>query len=90
MAQLILKRGLRANLPTKAPVGEPLYCIDSKELFIGDGEGIVPIGNTSVHRVSSSKSSDSGVILYNDVCKKTLMITDDGRLLFDGKEVVTK
>ena len=33
-----LKRGLKANLPRLgAPIGEPFFCYDTKELFIGTG-----------------------------------------------------
>ena len=38
------KHGLRQHLPQQADVGEPLYCIDTNELFIGNGEGRMPIG----------------------------------------------
>lgn len=34
-----LKRGMLANLPANAKVGEPLITTDSRELFIGMGEG---------------------------------------------------
>lgn len=40
--QISLKKGNKANLPSSAPVGEPLFCLDTGELYIGMGEGIKP------------------------------------------------
>ena len=48
-APLQLKRGLRANLPAKAALGEPLIATDTKELFIGQGTGA---GDSEVYKVS--------------------------------------
>lgn len=33
------KRGLKTNLPSSANIGEPLYATDTKEIFIGNGDG---------------------------------------------------
>lgn len=38
--EILLKRGLRADLPASAPSGEPFYCTDTNELFIGTGSGM--------------------------------------------------
>lgn len=35
-----LRRGNKANLPQVAPSGMPLWCEDTKELYIGTGDGI--------------------------------------------------
>lgn len=35
-----LSRGNKANLPKSAPSGMPLWCEDTKELYIGTGDGI--------------------------------------------------
>lgn len=35
-----LRRGNKANLPKSAPSGMPLWCEDTKELYIGTGDGI--------------------------------------------------
>lgn len=37
MAALQLRRGLKANLPLRAAVGEPLIATDTKEIYIGAG-----------------------------------------------------
>lgn len=36
---ILLKRGLKANLPAEAALGEPLYCTDTGEIFVGMGAG---------------------------------------------------
>lgn len=38
------KHGLRSDLPSQGDIGEPLFCIDTAELFIGTGEGRAPVG----------------------------------------------
>ena len=35
-----IRRGNKANLPNSAPSGMPLWCEDTKELYIGTGNGI--------------------------------------------------
>ena len=38
--QILIKKGLKANLPSIATVGEPLVTTDTNELYIGTGVGI--------------------------------------------------
>lgn len=38
-----LKRGLKDNLPTTAAPGEPLFCLDTKELYVGTETGVAKI-----------------------------------------------
>lgn len=45
------KRGLKSNLPTIADEGMPLWCTDTKELYVGTG--------TSVEKVGSNSNSDT-------------------------------
>ena len=35
-----IRRGNKANLPRSAPSGMPLWCEDTKELYIGTGSGV--------------------------------------------------
>jgi hypothetical protein len=35
-----IRRGKKANLPSSAPSGMPLWCEDTKELYIGTGSGV--------------------------------------------------
>ena len=39
MGTIQVKRGLSENLPSEAPVGALLFTIDTKKLYIGNGEG---------------------------------------------------
>ena len=41
------KRGLKTNLPSSADVGMPLWCTDTKELYIGTGNGVSKVGGTA-------------------------------------------
>lgn len=34
------KRGPKKALPEVAELGEPLYCTDTNELFVGTGDGV--------------------------------------------------
>ncbi|MBZ5700258.1 MAG: hypothetical protein LAN84_00265 [Acidobacteriia bacterium] len=38
-----IRRGLKANLPASAALGEPLFCTDTHELFVGTGTGVVKV-----------------------------------------------
>lgn len=65
MGNLQFKRGLKSNLPISAPSGMPLWCEDTKELYIGTETGIEKVGsndsqneNTDLNIVTSV-SSDS-------------------------------
>jgi hypothetical protein len=45
MAALQLRRGIKANLPAIAVVGEPLIATDTRELYIGTGTGTYKVGD---------------------------------------------
>ena len=36
-----IRRGNKADLPASAPSGMPLWCEDTKELFMGTGDSVV-------------------------------------------------
>lgn len=55
MADIIqLTRGLKANLPKSAPSGQPLFCEDTSELFIGLGHTITKVGGDTVKTYPSN------------------------------------
>ena len=39
MSQIKLKRGMKANLPSSLPLGEPAFCLDTQEMYVGQGKG---------------------------------------------------
>ncbi|WP_429845183.1 hypothetical protein [Brevibacillus sp. FIR094] len=60
-----LKRGLKANLPSAASAGEPLFTTDTHELFVGTGESVVPIAAsdpTLANRVEELEMHRSTVV----------------------------
>ena len=66
------KRGLKANLPTSAEAGMPLWCTDTQELYIGTGNEVVNIGGISqeidtINTINpiGSNSSDSSRLKRN-------------------------
>lgn len=40
MDLLKFKRGIFSNLPKKLEIGEPAYCYDTGELYVGNSEGV--------------------------------------------------
>jgi hypothetical protein len=42
-----IRTGLRANLPASAVLGQPLFCTDTGEFFVGTGTGVVPVSATA-------------------------------------------
>lgn len=49
MTIIKLRRGNKADLPASAPSGVPLWCEDTKELYIGTDSGITPIGMNNIY-----------------------------------------
>lgn len=43
MTTIRFRRGERLNLPASAPSGMPLWCEDTKELYMGTDDGVAPI-----------------------------------------------
>lgn len=38
--RVLIRRGMRHNLPKTAPLGELLYCKDSNDLYIGTNDSV--------------------------------------------------
>ena len=56
--KLQFKRGLKSKLPSSADEGMPLWCTDTKELYIGTGTGVAKVGG-------SENDSSSNVDTYS-------------------------
>ena len=39
MSQIKLKRGYKEHLPSSLPLGEPAICLDTQEMYVGNGMG---------------------------------------------------
>lgn len=64
---LQFKRGLKSNLPISAPSGTPLWCTDTKELYIGTDTGVNLINSsTTSNEISITTLSTSGTISLKD------------------------
>lgn len=66
------KRGLKSRLPATAPVGTPLWCTDTKELYIGTGSG--------VQKIESNGSSSDEIISAVDTTKKINVLPNYGTI----------
>ena len=59
------KRGLKQNLPNKADAGMPLWCTDTKELYIGTGDAIALVcGNSNSIDTYTKKEID---LMFADI-----------------------
>lgn len=56
------KRGLKTNLPSVAEEGMPLWCTDTKELYIGTGDGVEKVGSNASSSDTYSKSEINSLI----------------------------
>lgn len=56
------KRGLKTNLPTSADEGMPLWCTDTKELYIGTGDGVSKVSGSDVNIDTYTKDEIDNLI----------------------------
>ncbi|MBR6127896.1 hypothetical protein IKQ21_09455 [bacterium] len=62
MTNIKFKRGNKAKLPSLAPDGMPLWCSDTKELYIGTGNGVSQVtGGGSADTSDCQKLSEKNV-----------------------------
>lgn len=61
-----IKRGMRKNLPKKLALGEPAFCYDTGEIYVGLGNDIMPVVGTTVH-VGDKPPNNENLIWVNDV-----------------------
>lgn len=67
------KRGNKADLPKSASSGTPLWCEDTKELYVGNGDGVSKVGaisnlvdNTSVLNLMGVNAGDETTLRQNN------------------------
>lgn len=89
---LQFKRGLKTHLPTSAPSGMPLWCTDTKELYIGTETGVQKIGANSDNSSSLSPTQksvnilpSSGTIILEDNSVNTIEVS--GNVVFELPEI---
>lgn len=51
-----IKRGIKEDLPNRVPLGEPIFCVDTKELYVGMGDTLPPakINNNTDNDIQNS------------------------------------
>lgn len=81
MAALQLRRGLKANLPTRAAAGEPLIATDTKELYIGAG---LLAGDDPVYKISDVLISDVQPVVAGNESKVWINTTTNTLYRVDG------
>ena len=68
--RISLRKGLKSDLPSHAPLGEPLYCIDTNELYVG-------MGDSEKIKLLSSIDTLRGFVTYKQFGCKLDGVTDD-------------
>ena len=72
-----LRKGLSSDLPTHAPLGEPLFCTDTGAIYVGMGEGL-PIKKVTDPELSEQLEhiATINVLNYSHLCTVTNGVTD--------------
>ncbi|MBQ9246475.1 hypothetical protein IJ182_09440 [bacterium] len=86
--KLQFKRGLKSNLPSSADSGMPLWCTDTKELYIGTGSGVQKIGDDNDGTTSIKTLSSSGTIALTDNSVNQINVT--GNVTFNLPSITNK
>lgn len=70
---VLIKRGLRSNLPNRAELAQPLFAIDTGELFIGLGNDQPPlkIGKSDYEIWLSQGNTGTVEDFYNATTRQT-------------------
>lgn len=76
MGALQLRRGLKANLPTSAVVGEPLIATDTRELYIGTGTSVYKIGDVIFASIAPDVEKEK--IWIDTAANQIYRASDDG------------
>jgi hypothetical protein len=69
-AQVLIKRGLKVNLPATATEGEPLFTTDTKEFFVGTGSGVKKISDVEYSTSAPTDLTLLWVDTTNNVIKR--------------------
>ena len=96
VANMQFRRGLEADLPASAPLGQPLWTTDTHKLYIGTGTGIVLVagggggGVTSLNALIGAlglESSDSSISITSSGTTIDLKATGSSSYGFADGEV---
>lgn len=73
---ILIKRGLKAALPVLTQ-GEPAYCTDTDEVYIGDGAANHRIGPSEENFTSTLKTKLDGAVIKSDFNATTFLYAVD-------------
>lgn len=68
-----IRRGVKSDLPDRADLAEPLFAVDTGELFIGLGNGLPPlkIGKSDYEVWLSQGNTGAIEDFYSSISKQT-------------------
>ena len=91
--RITLRKGLKSDLPSHAPLGEPLYCIDTHELYVGMGDTSNILQISDINTIIELTKCKIKSINVNEYGFKNDGISDNtflfNKLLEDNKDVNT-
>lgn len=65
MATIKIRRGIKSSLPASGSVGEPFFCTDTNELFVGDAGGVPrSVGSLSYAGLAANGLINSNLLPY--------------------------
>lgn len=84
MDSIRIKRGAKAQLPSELPLGELAFCTDTRELYVGMGEGTKPrpVTNTEITEKLDSienkiKEIQTGLISFRETYNNDKVVTEN-------------
>lgn len=80
MSTIQLKRGLAANIPATAALGEPVYTTDDQTLHFGTGSAVVPLKIAAANVVGLTNTVSEPVNSQTGTTY-TLLASDSGKLV---------
>lgn len=82
--KLQFRRGLKSNLPASAPSGMPLWCEDTKELYVRIEDGVAKILPIYEMEELTQKQSLTNIPLENNSVN---FIVPDRKIIFELPEI---
>ena len=80
MSTIQVKRGLRANIPSTAAAGEPVYTTDDQQLSFGTGAAVVPL-KISAANVTGLVNGGTELVNAQPGTTYSVVAGDAGKLL---------
>ena len=90
MSQIKLKRGYKEHLPSSLPLGEPAFCLDTQEMYVGQGKGkpLIKVNAQDFNKIDS-KFKQTNAQLSQRVSKGETGVITNAMLSQEVKEAMT-